>query len=142
MSGDPRPSFPREPAHVTMPDGCAYTGDSRTTMYNAIIRGEVEAVKQGNRTLLVFASLKKRVAARKPAIMQATRNSDNCAPWDRRTPAAVDAKSEVIFYARWRASRTKHGLGFLKSASRRRSKKEAQRGAGPRSNFLTLEHVK
>jgi hypothetical protein len=56
-----------EPAHVTMRDGCAYTGDSRTVMYNAIAKGEVQAVKEGRRTLLVFASLKKRVASRTPA---------------------------------------------------------------------------
>jgi hypothetical protein len=56
-----------EPANVTMRDGCAYTGDSRTAMYDAIGRGEVEAVKEGKRTLLVFASLKRRVASRKPA---------------------------------------------------------------------------
>ena len=51
--------------------GCAYTGDSRTRMYEAIGNGEVEAVKEGRRTLLVFESLKKRVAARKPAIIGA-----------------------------------------------------------------------
>jgi hypothetical protein len=60
-----------EPAHVTLPVGCAFTGDSRSTMYGAISRGEVEAVKEGKRTLLVFESLKKRVAARKPAIIGA-----------------------------------------------------------------------
>jgi hypothetical protein len=60
-----------EPANVTMRDGCAYTGDSRTVMYDAIGKGEVEAVKQGRRTLLVFASLKKRVASRKPATIGA-----------------------------------------------------------------------
>lgn len=37
-----------------MRDGCAYTGDSRTAMYDAIGKGEVEAVKEGKRTLLVF----------------------------------------------------------------------------------------
>jgi hypothetical protein len=62
---------PFEPAHVTMRTGCAYTGDSRTRMYEAIANGEVEAVKEGRRTLLVFESLKKRVAARKPAIIGA-----------------------------------------------------------------------
>ena len=56
-----------EPAHVTIPVGCAYTGDSRSAMYEAIGKGEVEAVKSGSRTLLVFESLKRRVAARKRA---------------------------------------------------------------------------
>lgn len=60
-------SFPIEPANVTMRVGCAYTGDSRTAMYDAIGKGEVDAVKEGRRTLLVFESLKRRVAARKPA---------------------------------------------------------------------------
>jgi hypothetical protein len=56
-----------EPVNVTLAVGCAYTGDSRTVMYDAIAKGDVEAVKQGRRTLLVFASLKKRVASRQPA---------------------------------------------------------------------------
>jgi hypothetical protein len=60
-----------EPANVTMRTGCAFTGDSRSTMYEAIRKGEVEAVKEGRRTLLVFSSLKKRVAARKPAVIGA-----------------------------------------------------------------------
>jgi hypothetical protein len=60
-----------EPAHVTMGEGCRFTGDSRTTMYEAIGKGEVEAVKSGRRTLLVFESLKRRVASRKPAAIGA-----------------------------------------------------------------------
>ena len=60
-----------EPAHVTIRDGCAYTGDSRTRMYEAIAEGKVEAVKEGGRTLLVFESLKRRVASRKPAVIGA-----------------------------------------------------------------------
>ena len=39
--------IPIEPANVTMRVGCAYTGDSRTAMYDAIGKGEVEAVKEG-----------------------------------------------------------------------------------------------
>jgi hypothetical protein len=58
-----------EPAHVTMGVGCAYTGDSRSTMYDAISEGKVQAVKEGRRLLLVFASLKKRVESRKPAVI-------------------------------------------------------------------------
>jgi hypothetical protein len=60
-----------EPANVTIRAGCAFTGDSRSKMYEAIRKGEVEAVKEGRRTLLVFSSLKKRVAARKPAVIGA-----------------------------------------------------------------------
>ena len=52
--------LPLEPAHVTFRVGCAYTGDSRSAMYDAIAEGKVEAVKEGNRTLLVFESLKRR----------------------------------------------------------------------------------
>ena len=70
-AAEPSKSFQLEPAHVTMRDGCAYTGDSRTAMYDAIGKGEVEAVKEGKRTLLVFESLKRRVAARKPAVIGA-----------------------------------------------------------------------
>ena len=60
-------STPLEPANVTMRQGCRYTGDSRSGMYDAIGAGLVDAVKEGKRTMLVFASLKRRVAARKPA---------------------------------------------------------------------------
>jgi hypothetical protein len=60
-----------EPVHVTIPVGCANTGDSRTAMYDAIAEGKVRAVKEGFRTLLVFEDLKKRAAERPPAIIGA-----------------------------------------------------------------------
>jgi hypothetical protein len=58
-----------EPAHVTIRVGCAYTGDSRSRMYEAIGEGKVRAVKEGGRTLLVFEDLKKRVADRPRAVI-------------------------------------------------------------------------
>jgi hypothetical protein len=60
-----------EPFHLTIRDGCAYTGDSRTRMYEAIAADKVEAVKEGGRTLLVFESLKRRVASRPRAVIGA-----------------------------------------------------------------------
>ena len=58
-----------EPVHVTLRVGCAYTGDSRSAMYNAISEGKVQAVKEGRRTLLVFESLKQRAASRPLAVI-------------------------------------------------------------------------
>ena len=58
-----------EPVHVSISDGCAYTGESRTRMYCAVAKGKVRAVKEGGRTLLVFEDLKKRVAERQPAVI-------------------------------------------------------------------------
>jgi hypothetical protein len=61
--------FPLEPIHVTIPVGCYVTGDSRSEMYQAIKNGEVEAVKKGKRTLLVYESLKHRPAKRPRAVL-------------------------------------------------------------------------
>lgn len=60
-----------EPAHVTVRDACAFSAYSRSRLYEAIGRGEIEAVKEGTRTLIVFNSLKKQIAARKPAVIGA-----------------------------------------------------------------------
>ena len=57
-------SFQLEPIHVTIRVACAITGDSRTRIYEAIKNGEVDAVKDGKRTLLVYESLKRRAAKR------------------------------------------------------------------------------
>jgi hypothetical protein len=56
-----------EPAHLTVRDACAFSAYSRSRLYEAIGRGEIAAVKEGSRTLIVFDSLKKQIAARKPA---------------------------------------------------------------------------
>jgi hypothetical protein len=60
-----------EPAHLTVRDACAFSAYSRSRLYEAIGRGEIEAVKEGSRTLIVFDSLKKQIAARKPAVIGA-----------------------------------------------------------------------
>jgi hypothetical protein len=56
-----------EPAHLTVRDACAFSAYSGSRLYEAIARGEIAAVKEGSRTLIVFDSLKKQIAARKPA---------------------------------------------------------------------------
>ncbi len=65
-----------EPIHVTIPVGCQITGDSRTSMYDAIKSGDVEAVKSGRRTLLVFESLKRRCAQRPRAELKPLSDAD------------------------------------------------------------------
>jgi excisionase family DNA binding protein len=52
-----------EPVTVTIKDAERLTGEGRSTIYLAIGRGEIEAVKSGSRTLIIFESLKRRVAA-------------------------------------------------------------------------------
>jgi hypothetical protein len=58
-----------EPAHLTVRDACAFSAYSRSRLYEAIGRGEIAAVKEGSRTLIVFESLKKQIASRKPAVI-------------------------------------------------------------------------
>src|SRR5262245_29672910 len=53
-----------KPIHVTVPDGCVVTGESRSAIYDAIKNGELTAVKDGHRTLLIYAELEARCAAR------------------------------------------------------------------------------
>jgi hypothetical protein len=60
-----------EPVHLTIRAACAYSAYSRSKLYEAIGLGQIEAVKEGSRTLIVFDSLKKQIAARKPAVIGA-----------------------------------------------------------------------
>jgi hypothetical protein len=59
--------FSLEPIHIPVAAGCAYIGKSRSAVYEAIGKGQIQAVKDGFRTLLVFESLKRFAAARAPA---------------------------------------------------------------------------
>jgi hypothetical protein len=51
-----------EPLTVTIPQAEYLTGESRSQIYNRIGRGEYEAVKSGRRTLIVYDSIKRRIA--------------------------------------------------------------------------------
>jgi len=52
-----------EPLTVTISQTEDLTGESRSQIYNRIGRGEYEAVKAGRRTLVVYESIKRRIAA-------------------------------------------------------------------------------
>jgi hypothetical protein len=60
-----------EPVHLTVRDACTFSAYSRSKLYEAIAMGKIAAVKEGSRTLIVFDSLKKQIAARKPAVIGA-----------------------------------------------------------------------
>jgi hypothetical protein len=51
-----------EPLTVTIDQAGKITGESRSQVYNRIGRGEYEAVKSGQRTLIVYESIKRRLA--------------------------------------------------------------------------------
>jgi hypothetical protein len=60
-----------EPCHLSVRDACAFSAYSRSRLYEAIAAGKIAAVKEGSRTLIVFNSLKKQIAARPPAVIGA-----------------------------------------------------------------------
>jgi hypothetical protein len=62
---DPTPEL--EPITVTIPQCMRITGKSRSAVYEAIGRGELEAVKDGKLTLITFKSVKRRQAGLPPA---------------------------------------------------------------------------
>jgi hypothetical protein len=52
-----------EPLAVSIPQTAQITGESRSQVYVRIARGEYEAVKSGARTLIIYDSIKRRVAS-------------------------------------------------------------------------------
>jgi hypothetical protein len=50
-----------EPLAVSIETTSRITGESKTQVYNLIQDGEYQAVKSGRRTLIVFASIKRRL---------------------------------------------------------------------------------
>ena len=52
-----------EPLTVTIEQTEHLTGESRSQVYARIGRGEYDAVKSGSRTLIIFESIKRRLAA-------------------------------------------------------------------------------
>ena len=51
-----------EPLAITIEETSRLTSESSTQIYNLIAAGELEAVKAGRKTLVIFASVKKRIA--------------------------------------------------------------------------------
>jgi hypothetical protein len=60
-----------EPLLVTVAKCEQLTGESRSQIYVRISRGEYDAVKSGSRTLITYASIKRRIAALPPAKIKA-----------------------------------------------------------------------
>jgi hypothetical protein len=56
-----------EPLALTIEQTQQATGESRTQVYARIGTGEYEAVKAGRRTLIIYESIKRRIAALPPA---------------------------------------------------------------------------
>jgi hypothetical protein len=52
------------PIHVPLKQGSHITGESIRSLYDAIAKGELTAFKFGPRTMLAYAELKERCAAR------------------------------------------------------------------------------
>lgn len=48
---------PIKPSHLPIPGAVAYSGSSRTSIYEALKLGKIEAKKCGRRTLVSVASL-------------------------------------------------------------------------------------
>lgn len=56
-----------EPLTVTISQTERLTGESRSQIYTRIARGEYAGVKSGSRTLILFDSIKRRIANLPPA---------------------------------------------------------------------------
>jgi excisionase family DNA binding protein len=56
-----------EPLAVSINEAARLIGISRGSVYGAIARGELEAVKDGGKTKIIYASLKRREASLPPA---------------------------------------------------------------------------
>ena len=52
-----------KPSHLPIPGAVAYTGSSRTALYEAMKLGKIEAGKCGRRTLVSVASLDEYLAS-------------------------------------------------------------------------------
>lgn len=56
-------SQPIKPSHLPIPGAVAYTGSSRSALYEALKLGKIEARKCGRRTLISVASLDEYLAS-------------------------------------------------------------------------------
>jgi predicted DNA-binding transcriptional regulator AlpA len=63
-----------EPLTLTVEQTVQATGESRSKIYELIGTGEYEAKKAGSRTLIVYASIKRRIAALPAAKIKAPKS--------------------------------------------------------------------
>lgn len=56
-------TLPIKPSHLPIPGAVAYSGSSRTSIYEALKTGKIEAKKCGRRTLVSVASLDQYLAS-------------------------------------------------------------------------------
>jgi tyrosine-protein phosphatase YwqE len=63
-----------EPLTVTIPRTVQITGESRSKVYELMGNGTYEAVKSGSRTLIIFESIKRRMANLPRAKIKASKN--------------------------------------------------------------------
>jgi hypothetical protein len=56
-----------EPITVTIQEAQRITGESRAQVYNHIGRGDYQAVKDGRKTLIIYASVKQHLTRLPPA---------------------------------------------------------------------------
>jgi hypothetical protein len=74
-----------EPIAVTIGQTERLTSESRSQVYNRIANGEYEAVKSGSRTLIIYESIKRRIAKLPRAVIKPP------APRKRREPVKAGA---------------------------------------------------
>ena len=63
MAGESASTPKFDPITVTITETARLTGKSRASIYEAIARGQLRAVKDGARTLVTFESIKARQAS-------------------------------------------------------------------------------
>jgi hypothetical protein len=74
-----------EPLTLTIVETQHVTGESRSQIYARLGRGEYEAVKSGSRTLILFESVKRRIAALPPAKIKPPKPRRSISAASRRT---------------------------------------------------------
>jgi hypothetical protein len=65
------PQFSIRPIHVPVRVACQIVGEGRSSLYEAIRRGELTAIKAGSRTVLLYDELEARCAARVVGLQKA-----------------------------------------------------------------------
>jgi hypothetical protein len=67
----PTPQLSIRPIHVPVRVACQIIGEGRSSIYEAIKRGELTAIKAGSRTVLLYDELERRCAARITGLQKA-----------------------------------------------------------------------
>lgn len=61
-----------EPLAATIPNACQISGLSRSEIYRRLAAGDIRAVKNGKRTLILVSSVREYLAALPPATFRAS----------------------------------------------------------------------